>query len=285
LNANAALARPVSRPRNEVVKTTRIFIRDDDVGALTPQLTGFVATFSSREIPVSYQVIPASLTAECAAFLQAAKNHAPNLLEVGQHGLKHEMVVRGRRVFYEYGPERSYEEQLSTILEGQSILREKLGADFDSSIFTPPRHRYNRTTLKALAAAGVQILSASNYCGLPYRVAYAFGRCLGLSNLGRPGVSYHGRTRPDSGLFELSITIAVDNGSRTRITAAEVLAQIATARRHTSVVGLMFHHNAYASEADQAFLAELAAGLRSLKGVSFHGLADLRRRMVQRQHA
>lgn len=265
--------------RPETVGHTRVFVRDDDVGALTSQLSGFVATFASQGIPVSYQVIPAALTEEAAIFLRNERARNPHLFEFGQHGFKHEMTVRGRRVFYEYGPEVGYDAQLATILDGQALLRDRLGEDFSPTIFTPPRHRYDKTTLTALAAAGVRVLSASSYCGLPYRMAYAVGRRLGLSNLGRPGVSYHGRARPDSGLFELSIAVPVDNGSRTEVTVAEVLAQISRARRHTDVVGLMFHHNAYASEADRAFLTELAAALRTLPNVSFHGLEDLHRQM------
>lgn len=258
---------------------TRLFVRDDDVGPLTPRLRSFIDAFAGALIPVSYQVIPTALTEDCAWFLKQKRAAAPHLFEFGQHGFRHEMTVRGRRVFYEYGPELDYEAQLATILEGQALLHDLLGDDFSSMIFTPPRHRYDRTTLIALAAAGVRILSASSYCGLPYRLAYAVGRLLGLSNLGRPGVSYHGQARPDSGLFELSVAVPVDNGSRTQVSVAEVLGQISHARRHTSVVGLMFHHNAYASELDQAFLYELAAALRTLPNVSFHHLVDLHEQM------
>lgn len=260
--------------------STHIFIRDDDVGALTPQLRTFIKIFAEHRIPVSYQVIPAALTTECAGFLRAQRLQAPDLFEFGQHGFKHEMMIGGRRVFYEYGPERSYDEQLATILDGQTLLRERLGEDFEAAIFTPPRHRYDRATLAALATAQVRILSASSYCSLPHRAAYSLGRRFGLTNLGRPGVSYHGRVRPDSGLFELSIAVAVDNGSRTKVTAAEVLQRVAVARRHTNAVGLMFHHNAYASPSDQAFLVELASGLSALPDVSFHRLVELHQRMA-----
>lgn len=268
-----------SRPRAEA-RRLQIFIRDDDVGGLTPQLQSFVETFASHEIPVSYQVIPTVLTPECAEFLRRKHDQAPHLFEFGQHGLAHEMVVRGRRVFYEFGPERSFEEQICAIADGQAILCKCLGSAFDGSVFTPPRHRYDRNTLAALAQTGVQVLSASNYATFPHRVAYAMGRSLRLTNLGRPGVSYHGRVRPDCGLLELSIAVAVDNGSRMPVTAAAILDQVIAASHHVSPVGLMFHHNAYRSEADQVFLAELASGLRALPDVSFHSLTDLRKQMA-----
>jgi hypothetical protein len=37
----------------------RCFVRNDDVGALTDELKAFAEALLSREIPVSYQIIPA----------------------------------------------------------------------------------------------------------------------------------------------------------------------------------------------------------------------------------
>ncbi|MBT9471356.1 MAG: DUF2334 domain-containing protein [Pseudomonadota bacterium] len=260
----------------------RIFIRDDDVGAPTAALRGFVEAFARNQIPVSYQIIPKALTPECVQFLRAEKAKTPELFEFGQHGLTHEMTVNGRRMFYEFGPERSYEEQLEVIRAGREILQEQLGADFNGEVFTPPRHRYDRNTLKALRAVGVTILSASSYPGLQHRIAYGVGRAFGLSNLGRPGVPYHGAIRPDSGLFELSISVAVDNGERNQATPSDIIEMIARARRVMPTIGLMFHHHAYESPQDQAFLRELASRLTSLPGVSFHRMAQLRELLLDR---
>lgn len=254
---------------------TKIFLRDDDAGELTPALRNFMDTFSSRKLPVSYQVIPQALTPECGAFLKARKIEAPSLYEYGQHGLSHEMTVGGRRVFYEFGPERDYATQLEVIREGRDLLTAALGEAFDGKLFTPPRHRYDRNTLKALKSLGAEILSASSYPGLTHQLAYGVGRGLGLSNLGRGGVSYHGRSRPDSGLFELSISVSVDDGVRKPTPPAYFIDAIAQARRRTPVVGLMFHHHAYKSPEDVAFLSELADRLAGLEGASFHLLSDL----------
>lgn len=256
-------------------RPTRFFLRDDDVGALTPELQGFMDVFATRGLPVSYQIIPAALTEDCAAYLRGRRTKAGNLFEFAQHGLTHEMTVGGRQVFYEFGPERTYSQQLDIILEGQAILDRSLGADFNRDVFTPPQHKYDRNTLLALKAAGVKVLSASKYDDPARRLTYGIGRALRLSSLGRHGISHHGRVRPDGGLLELSVTVTVDNAARRSDSVDEVLGAIRKAQRHTDVVGLMFHHNAYKSAADQAFLGELADRLLTLEAASFHLLGEL----------
>lgn len=255
---------------------TRFFLRDDDVGALTPALQGFMTTFASRGLPVSYQIIPASLTPDCAQHLVDHHRQAPTLYEFAQHGLTHGMTVNGRHVNYEFGPERSYQQQLDIIQAGQTILRDMLGERFNARVFTPPQHKYDRNTLLALRDCGVTVLSASSYAGsLRHRVAYGVGRALGMSSIGRNGISYHGRVRPDSQLMELSISVPVDNGSVRMPAVAEVMAAVHAARERTPLVGLMFHHQAYAGDGDLAFLAELADQLKALPGASFDLLGGL----------
>ena len=94
---------------------TQFFIRDDDVGALTPELVAFMDLFARQRLPVSYQIIPDLLTKACAESLVERKRGAPGLFEFSQHGLTHQMIVGGESVNYEFGPERSYDEQLSLI--------------------------------------------------------------------------------------------------------------------------------------------------------------------------
>src|SRR5690349_12908413 len=98
-------ARSVKELALDANASTRIFVRDDDVGALNPQLAAFVDTFADRGLPVSYQIIPAQLTDDCSSFLATRRAGSARLFEYGQHGLTHEMMVRGKRVFYEFGPE------------------------------------------------------------------------------------------------------------------------------------------------------------------------------------
>jgi hypothetical protein len=253
----------------------RVFIRDDDVGELTPEFERFFQLFFDRQIPVSYQIIPERLTQACADFLLAARAKRSDLVELGQHGLRHQMMVRGKLEFYEFGPERSFDQQSQDIADGRALLRQRLG-ETPVPVFTPPRHRYDRNTLKALAGQDFSIFSASSYLKPHHRLAYGVGRALGLSSVGARGVPYHGRTRPDSGLFELSIAVAADDGGTPSGTAGSVLAAVAQASAHEPTVGVMFHHQAYRDNARQAQLRELADGLAAMAGVSFHTMADLR---------
>lgn len=259
----------------ESEEKTRVFLRDDDVGEVDSRLRTFVDIFASRNLPVSYQIIPKSLSEDCAVFLRSSRAEAPHLFEFSQHGLSHEMTIGGKQVFYEFGPERNYDEQLAIIRAGQDILAARLGSDFNRAVFTPPQHKYDRNTLRALKACGVDILSASSYSTPHHRAAYFLGRLLGISSVGRSGISYHGRIRPDSGLIELSIGVPVDNGSEHGASASDVVRAVDEARKHTAIVGLMFHHNAYAGDEGRAFLSELADRLHQLPRTSFHLLSDL----------
>jgi hypothetical protein len=252
----------------------RIFIRDDDVGALTPEFQRFFQLFYDRELPVSYQIIPERLTAECAKFLLKAWKKRPDLVEFGQHGLRHQMMVRGKLEFYEFGPERNYNQQFQDIAEGRALLRKHLG-EVPVEIFTPPRHRYNRDTVTALAKQGFSIFSASSYVSAKHRLAYGVARSLRLSSVGARGVPYHGRKRPDSGLHEFSIAVAADDGGNPLGGPTSVAQGVARAREKESAVGVMFHHQAYAGAAREAHLREVIDGLCALDGVQFQTMSGL----------
>jgi hypothetical protein len=251
----------------------RYFVRDDDIGELTPALKHFVATFVRLSIPVSYQIIPALLTEECATYLAGISRDYPDLIEFGQHGLRHRMNVRGKELKREFGPERSAAEQSSDIVEGLKMLHEKLRPDRPISLFTPPQHKFDRRTVQAIAAAGHTTFSAACYPTLHHRAAYTVGRSLGLSSLRHHGISYHGRRRPEANVRELSISIAVDNGRRITCPAEHLDAALKRAARHTDVVGLMFHHAVYSAAPSQ--LEAIADRLAAHSADRFHLLGRL----------
>lgn len=255
-------------------RTVRYFVRDDDIGELTPALRTFMEAFALRGIPVSYQIIPDRLTDECAAYLLQMESAHPDLIEFGQHGLHHRMELRGKMLKREFGPERSYEQQAGDIAEGMRLLRRRLGEDRRIVIFTPPQHKFDRQTLRAAAKAGHQVFSAASYPTLHHRIAYAAGRMLGISSIRHHGISYHGLERPEAKLREVSIAVAVDNGRRITTQAANLEAALERAREHTDTVGLMFHHEVYADAP-----GELAAIVERLAQhyptTSFHLLEPL----------
>ncbi|HEY9236160.1 MAG TPA: polysaccharide deacetylase family protein [Phenylobacterium sp.] len=250
----------------------RYFVRDDDVGELTPALITFVEAFIARGIPVSYQIIPGQLTDGCASFLLEKVNAHPQLIEFGQHGLHHRMMLRGKLLKREFGPERSYEAQLADINAGKKILREKLGAQH-VKLFTPPQHKFDRQTIRAISAAGYTLFSAASYPTAHHRAAYALGRILGLSSIRHHGISYHGRKRPEADLLELSISVAIDNGRRITCPPQGLALALKQAASCTNKVGLMFHHAIYADAPNQ--LMAIIDQLETDQIAHFHKLGDL----------
>jgi hypothetical protein len=254
---------------------TRVFLRDDDVGAWTPALAQFIACFRDHGLPVSYQVIPALLTDEAASHLRAIHRDQPNLFEFGQHGLAHEMTVAGKRLTWEFGRERDLATQQQVIAAGKAIMQAKLGPAFCSAVFTPPRHRFDGNTVRALQAEGFTVLSAAAYTDPLRRLVYRLGRTAGLGTLGNRGIAYHPGLRPEAPLRELSIAVAVDDGAPVERRVEDVLAEIAQARSHSDIVGLMFHHQAWDGEAGARFLCDLAKALQALPDCEFTLLSRL----------
>jgi hypothetical protein len=88
-------------------------------------------------------------------------------------------------------------------------------------------------------------------------------------------VSWHERVRPDCGLLELSVAVGVDDGDYTVGTANEIMAEIERSRRHTSTLGVMFHHQVFAQPDSEAHLDAVLDRLQQLPNVTFHTLGDL----------
>jgi hypothetical protein len=255
----------------------RFFIRDDDIGELTDALRAFVAVFVARRLPVSYQIIPARLSNDCASFLLDTARDHPDLIEVGQHGLAHQMMLRGKVLKREFGPERDLAAQSADIAQGAKMLRERLGAVWPIDIFTPPQHKFDGNTVRAAAAAGHRIFSAARYPTPHHRLAYAAGGLLRLSSIFHHGISYHDGPRPEAEMREVSIAIAVDDGRERLLGARDIAGAMKKAARHTRTVGLMFHHALYETAADQADLAAIADALTGWGPENFSQLGALAR--------
>jgi hypothetical protein len=88
-------------------------------------------------------------------------------------------------------------------------------------------------------------------------------------------VPWHERVRPDCGLFELSVAVGVDDGDRAVGSIDDVIGEIKRSRRHTSTVGVLFHHQVFAQPASEAHLDAVLDGLQQLKDVTFHTLGQL----------
>jgi len=247
----------------------RYFIRDDDVGDLTDGLKVFAETFALLRIPVSYQIIPSKLTARCANFLLSIYRDYPGLVEFGQHGLNHEMILKGRAVKREFGPERSFLEQSEDIRKGLDVLRGHLGSQCTISVFTPPQHKYDGNTVRAAVASGHKIFSAAYYASFRHQAAYALGQRLGIGSFHHYGISYHNAFRPEADILEVSISVAVDDGQVIRTESRRLLKSVTAASAYSKVVGLMFHHKMYESVRDRSELKNSANLLARLGSAHF----------------
>jgi hypothetical protein len=262
--------------------TAGFFVRDDDVGDLTDALRGFAETFAAQAIPVSYQIIPARLTPECADFLLSLRRAHPDLVEFGQHGLHHRMVVNGRELKREFGPERSFADQRAAIAEGLVLLRGALGDDIPIEVFTPPQHKFNRDTVRAAADVGHRVFSASAYATPHHQLAYALARALGLSSVRHQGISYHPGRRPEADIVEMSIGIDVDDGRAIKRSSGDLGREVDVLARNRPDVGLMFHHDLYADASSRSELAKMV-GVLAERGCERFALLGALARSVSRR--
>jgi hypothetical protein len=253
----------------------RFFVRNDDVGDLTAELVWFVDAFIERRIPVSHQVIPANLTPECATYLRDKADRHPDLVGIGQHGFRHYMVINGIRHWREFGPERSFEEQKRDVIAGKVIMENLFGSELSVSVFTPPQHKYNGDTVRAVFESGFRIFSGSCYMDLLHQTAYKLGRTFRLGSFGKRGVSYHGEMRPEAPIAELSISIAADNGSKICISSDKIGGALARAPSRFNPVGIMFHHSVYSGEDGRASLESIVGEISTITHGRFVGMTEL----------
>lgn len=248
---------------------TRVFIRNDDVGKMAPDFEWFVSATMQRRIPVNHQIVPIFLTGETTAYLKETRASCSGLVAYNQHGYCHSQEINGRKVWSEFAGGRTLADQTQVIREGKEILRAALGDDFEADVFTPPQHKYDDNTLKALVGEGFTVLSGSAHVRTLHRAAYAIGRTFGITCVGSRGISWHGRRIAGTGLHELSVSVFADNGAKCVSDLESLWQQFQTARRVHRDVGIMFHHQAWKSVSDQDVLSRFLDRLLSEPGLTF----------------
>lgn len=138
-------------------KTIPIFLRDDDIDEDEETLRHLLDIALSRNVPMNLQIIPGKLTSSGIRLLKDFNRVNPDLVSLNQHGcshLNHEM--EGRKC--EFGPSRSFQEQLEDISKGKDILEATFPMRF-FPVFTPPWNRCTPDTFKVLHELGFPILS------------------------------------------------------------------------------------------------------------------------------
>jgi hypothetical protein len=136
----------------------RLFFRDDDVAEDEPSLCRLLDLFAEHAVPLNLEIIPGQLTAAGSRRLRDHREQAPSLLDLHQHGWTHQNhEASGRKC--EFGPARSFEEQLKDLRAGRDRLLDEFGSAF-VPVFTPPWNRYSSATIKALVELGFDAFSA-----------------------------------------------------------------------------------------------------------------------------
>lgn len=262
------------------MQATKVFFRDDDVGVLSDSLRAFFDVLIEHGIPCHYQVVPDYLDADSAAELRLLKRAHPTLIHFNQHGLHHEQLLAGRSAYSEFAGGRAYEDQRADIAEGRAVLERLLGDAFEADVFTPPCHKYDAETIRALGDLGFEMLSAGVRIDRASKLYYAVGRLLGRVDFLGKRVSYHGRLMPDTRLAEVSVVLDVHEaqdarGDRIDKSAEMLWQEFEAARAELEVVGIMTHHQACETPAKQKAFREFVARLAADPGVDFVDMLDL----------
>lgn len=224
----------------------RVFFRDDDVDEDETTLRRLLRIFLLREIPINLGVIPGRLTAAGAELLKQSVSAAPALVELNQHGWLHLNHEReGRKC--EFGPSRTYAEQLADIAQGQARMTEAFGPHW-SPVFIPPWNRCCEDTYRAIDQLGFRALSAKQ--GSSVATGYRFK--------------------------EISITLDLFNwrsGARLR-TSEEIVDDLITQSARQRTIGVMLHHKVM-DERAFAFLESLLDALATHPPIGFHTFQSL----------
>lgn len=263
---------------------TLVFFRDDDLVELDDTARHVSTVLAERQVPVNYQLIPASIPENAVADLISLRRNAPELVRFNQHGWRHEAVVDGVSTPAEFSGHPPAAEQREWIRLGRTRLDELLGDAHDARVFTPPNHAYDAATLAGLADLGFDIISAGYRSALTARLVYTAGRALGRVDIGGRAISRHTRVGP-SGLRELSVSVNVDMdqaGARVTRDSADLVDQFERGRRASNVVGVMLHHQCWVESeraAKTGALMEFVDHVRGIDGCRLMTLEDVADRL------
>ncbi|MAG30563.1 MAG: hypothetical protein CL908_06670 [Deltaproteobacteria bacterium] len=262
------------------MRETLVFFRDDDVGEMSDPLRAVLDTLLEAAIPCHYQVVPDYLDRDSAGRLRQIQVAHPELVFLNQHGLHHAQVLDGQQRSSEFGGGRPFADQLRDIRQGRDMLSQALGESFSSDVFTPPCHKYDAATLRALGDVGFETISAGVRADWPSRAYYALGRAFRQVSMLGKRVSYHLRRTPDRRLCEVSVAIDVhedQNAFGTQIDkTAEVLwREFEFLRTRLPAVGVMLHHQACNTLEKQQTLREFVRQLRDDPDVRFTTICEL----------
>lgn len=131
---------------------THVFLRTDDGGWADDRLTDLCSLTTDLQLPIDIAVIPMAVDERCAQKILALHEQARGLVRLHQHGFSHvNHENSGRKC--EFGPGRTYAQQLADIHGGKTRLTRFFGRLVDP-VFTPPWNRCTGETFNALRGLG-----------------------------------------------------------------------------------------------------------------------------------
>jgi hypothetical protein len=223
-----------------------LFFRDDDVDEDETTLRTLLNVFLKHDTPVNLEVIPGRLSSSATGLLHRYLKLRPDLFEINQHGWLHiNHEPEGRKC--EFGPSRSFDQQLTDLANGQKILEDAFNHAF-SRVFTPPWNRCVTGTFRALDQLGFEALSKKRG--------------------GDPVVGYSFR--------EISVTLDLyhwKDGVKMK-TPDEIVRELILQMSEFDLIGIMLHHKVM-DEPAYKMLDSLLAELRRRQFIDFHTFQSL----------
>jgi peptidoglycan/xylan/chitin deacetylase (PgdA/CDA1 family) len=235
----------LDRLRSRRQKTV-LFFRDDDVDEDETSLRRLLNVFLKHDMPVNLAVIPGRLSGPAIELLNRYLRLRPDLFEINQHGWLHiNHEPEGRKC--EFGPSRTFDQQVADIANGQKILGDAFNDAF-SRVFTPPWNRCVTDTFRALDQLGFEALSKKR--GKEPVVGYSFR--------------------------EISVTLDLYRWKNSVEMKApdELVNELISQVSEFDTVGIMLHHKVMDETAFEA-LETLLAELRRHRFIDFHTFQSL----------
>ena len=223
-----------------------LFLRDDDVDVDEDSLKQLLDLALARDVPMNLEIIPGRLTPAGTATLKNTLRADHALLSLNQHGWMHSNhELEGRKC--EFGPSRSFMQQLNDIAQGKAILESTFEELFYPA-FTPPWNRCTTDTYQALDELGFQVFSKDR--GKDHLTEYRF--------------------------TEISTTLDLyswKEGARMK-SPDKIVHALIEQLAALPIVGLLLHHKVMTTEAFR-FLDQILCELRRCSVLRFHTFRTL----------
>lgn len=229
----------------------QIFLRNDDVrNNLDDELIRLSEICMRHKIPISHAVEPANVSKEVVEWLLMMKRKSPQLIEIIQHGYDHNIKNPHQKM--EFGGSRTYEDQLKSMQAGKQLMDSWFGNKW-SPVFTFPYGTFNKHSLDIVDKLGYIAISSKIDFTPRNIIKNRLGKILKRDFLMGKKISYHPDRRNNYNFKEISVSANLikrylDENTAMHYSNEEVLAQIRNAAKHTSKIGILFHHRFHTDE-------------------------------------